>query len=246
MYDLINDTLDKEKQEFFVESLIPVILTQSMERYFEYRTKPIDLDKGVIVDTTVFDSNSVKDIPQSCWHSHYELNLILNGFDVKHVHRDIYNKNGDEGGFITVIASKDNKWYSFISGINQSFDIDGTEELYSEFDNYEDATKFVRNFVKEVCTLTIDMEGELYLDGEFDYLEDKYNFEILTKENHHILSGFFWSITTFVEYIFENSIALMNIDKCGHYHSTPDFRLYGDNRFDDYLIEYTKLIKIEI
>jgi len=244
-FELINNLLTKEEQKFCAKSIFPITLTKSMKNCIEYDNKINDFDKGIEVDTIVFDKNSLNNIPYAGWHSHYELNLILNGFDVKHVHRDIYNEVGDDGGFIVVVASKNGYWYVFVSNISSVMDVRGTEEIYSKFNSYEESIKFVHDFAKELCLLIADTNEELYRDEDFEYLEEEYDLKILTKENHDNLSSILWSISAFIENIFESTVSLMNIDQCDHYNSTPDFRIYGKNRFDDYLIDSIKLIELK-
>ena len=232
VYTLIDDIFTIEEQQFIAKNIRNIKLTRALENCYIYGDTVTDLDIGLEAKTMYFDKNSnISNIDNT--YSPYELNLILNGFSVKHVHRDFRGDWGDDGGHIVVVASKNEKWYVFVSFISYNVSVCGLEKSYKEFDEYNGAIEFVQNFISDVCVLSQTDDEETYLGENFEQLKEL-NLTVCNKENYKLINGFFYTFTSFYEDIFENTIAMKNIDKCDSYHGTSDFRLFANNRFDSY------------
>ena len=238
--EVMNNIFTDEEQHFLAKNTRCVTLFDNSKNS-EYS----DYDIGVPVQELVIDKDTDIDIVEDLdgTHSAYELHLIVNGFDIKHVHRDIHNNCDDYGGHIIVIASKDELWYVFISAVSDELHLAGTDCDHKELDTYEEAIQYVKDFTYDLCVLVQNDCIEDYTDGSFWALDDYY-LKVCTEQHHDKLIQFFYSIESFTNDINENVVSMYNIDQNAPYNGTPDFRLFGD-RFTTHNAEDNRLIIIK-
>jgi len=177
----------------------------------------------------------------------YESYLIYHGYNVLHAHRDYRGDWGDDAGYMIIISEKDSKYHVHIPFISYNCDIGykSIEKDIMSFSTKDEAVAFVNNLAVDMNNLIVNDDDGLF-DDYSEYKEfneehkNRYPTILKNKEVFDVVGQLFFS-SAFFEYPFGTLISMKHIESLNGYYNDykgidnlNDFRLYGDNRFDEY------------
>lgn len=113
-------------------------------------------------------------------YSAFEKYLCINDFDIIHSFRDTRGNDGDDGGYMIILSTKDNKYHIHIHYVNYNGNYTNgiEEEDYESFNTLEECRQWLQQFTEDLDLLCDAIPD---LEDSHKYYSDTYEIEELVK-----------------------------------------------------------------